>query len=80
MFSWTEILFRDVGLAAKKLFLHAKSVFVFGISYYFFDVWAAFFIFFGKCAFSKNFLLDSIAFFFINYDLKLSIAYFTVNE
>ena len=77
----TEFLFRNVADAAKKLFLHAEPFFMHGLLSYFFNVWAALFIFFlGKCAFSKNLLLNTIALFFIKDALKLRIADFSVNE
>ena len=80
MFSLTDILFRDVCLAAEEFFLHPKPFLLSGFLTYFFDVWALFIIFIGKCAFSKNLLLNTIALFFIKNALKLRIAYFTVNE
>ena len=81
MCALTEFLFRNVTDAAKKLFLHADPFFMHSLLSYFFDVRAALFLFFfGKCDLTKNLLLNSIALFFINYALKLSIADFSVNK
>ena len=80
MLSLTDILFRNVADAAKKLFLHAYPFFMHGLLSYFFDVWALFIIFFGKRAFTKNLLLNSIAIFFVKDALKLNIADFAVNK
>ena len=77
----TEFLFRNVADAAKKLFLHAEPFFMHGLlSYFSMSGLLCLFFFLGKCAFSKNLLLNTIALFFIKDALKLRIADFAVNK